>query len=108
MLRRRARDLGLSDAEVARRAGLSANRYSNYVRNDREPDLATLVKIAKVLATTPDSLLGIAQAPSDVVTVPKRLEVLCARADGLNAEGLSLAEDVVDRLRSTEHLSVQG
>lgn len=64
-LRRRAEELGLSNAEVARRAGLSERRYGNYVSGRREPDLATLVKIATVLATTPDRLLApAADAPS--------------------------------------------
>ena len=56
-LRKRAEALGISNAEVARRAGLSERRYGNYVSGRREPDLATLVKIASVLATTPNDLL---------------------------------------------------
>ena len=58
-LRARARHLGLSDAEVARRAGLGQPRYSNYSNGIREPDLATLVAVATALETTPDRLLGI-------------------------------------------------
>lgn len=57
-LRKRAEELGLSHAEVARRAGLSERRYGNYVSGRREPDLATLVKIATVLATTANDLLA--------------------------------------------------
>ena len=57
-LKRRAHELGISNAEVARRAGLSERRYGNYVSGRREPDLATLVRVAKVLETTPDALLG--------------------------------------------------
>ncbi len=57
-LRRRARELDLRDAEVARRAGLGPRRYGNYVTGSREPDLQTLVRICKVLTTTPDQLLG--------------------------------------------------
>jgi transcriptional regulator with XRE-family HTH domain len=56
-LRKRAEELGISSAEVARRAGLSERRYGNYVSGRREPDLATLVRIATVLATTPNDLL---------------------------------------------------
>jgi transcriptional regulator with XRE-family HTH domain len=56
-LRKRAEELGISNAEVARRAGLSERRYGNYVSGRREPDLATLVRIATVLATTPNQLL---------------------------------------------------
>jgi transcriptional regulator with XRE-family HTH domain len=57
-LRDRAAELGLSNAEVARRAGLTERRYAHYVSGDREPDLTTLVRIAGVLQTTPNSLLG--------------------------------------------------
>ncbi|NPU11980.1 helix-turn-helix transcriptional regulator [Bradyrhizobium sp. 83002] len=60
-LRSRAKDLGLSNAEVARRAGLSERRYGFYVTGDREPDLSTLLRICKVLATTPNALLGISE-----------------------------------------------
>ena len=56
-LRKRAEELGISHAEVARRAGLSETRYGNYVSGRREPDLATLVRIASVLVTTPSELL---------------------------------------------------
>lgn len=56
-LKQRTHDLGLSDAEVARRAGLSERRYNHYAKGVREPDLATLVRICEVLGVTPDSLL---------------------------------------------------
>ncbi|MFL1462597.1 helix-turn-helix domain-containing protein [Roseococcus sp. DSY-14] len=59
-LRARARHLGLSDAEVARRAGLGQPRYSNYSNGIREPALDVLVAIARALETTPDRLLGVA------------------------------------------------
>lgn len=60
-LRSRAKELGFSNAEVARRAGLSERRYGFYVTGDREPDLSTLLRICKVLATTPNVLLGISE-----------------------------------------------
>ncbi|MCD7059119.1 helix-turn-helix domain-containing protein [Pelagibacterium xiamenense] len=64
-LRRRAADLGISNAEVARRAGLTERRYGNYVSGRREPDLATLVRIARVLETTPNVLLGFEEIGSN-------------------------------------------
>jgi transcriptional regulator with XRE-family HTH domain len=60
-LRTRAKELGFSNAEVARRAGLSERRYGFYVTGDREPDLSTLLRICKVLATTPNVLLGVSE-----------------------------------------------
>jgi len=56
-LRRRARELGFTDAEVARRVGISERRYGFYVTGDREPDLATLIRIADVLQADADRLL---------------------------------------------------
>jgi transcriptional regulator with XRE-family HTH domain len=56
-LRERARELQLSDAEVARRAGLSERRYGHYVRGTRDPDYATLLRICDVLTVTPNDLL---------------------------------------------------
>ena len=57
-LRRRAEMLGLSHAEVARRAGISVQRYNNYVAGSREPNLPLLVRIAAALETTPNDLLN--------------------------------------------------
>ena len=67
-LQARARELGLTDAEVARRLGLAQGRYSNYVNANREPDLATLVRICRELAITPDELLGFREGDADRAT----------------------------------------
>jgi len=63
----RARELGLSNAEVARRAGLSERRFGNYVADYRDPGLSTLATLAKVMLITTDTLLGLAteRAESD-------------------------------------------
>lgn len=62
-LKNRAEELGISNAEAARRSGLSERRYAHYVSGDREPDLATLVRIAGALGTTPNQLLGLEKMP---------------------------------------------
>jgi transcriptional regulator with XRE-family HTH domain len=59
-LRTRAEELGLSHAAIARRIGMSERRYAHYVTGRNEPDLATLVRIAKALQTSPNDLLGFA------------------------------------------------
>jgi transcriptional regulator with XRE-family HTH domain len=58
-LRQRARELGLTDTEVARRLGLSQARYAHYVNDKREPDFRTFVNICRILSTTPDRLFGV-------------------------------------------------
>jgi transcriptional regulator with XRE-family HTH domain len=59
-LRKRALELNISNSEAARRCGLGERRYHSYVTGDREPDLATVVRIARALITTPNALLGVA------------------------------------------------
>ncbi len=60
-LRKRGRELNLSNAEIARRCGLSERRYGHYVTSAREPNLATLLRICATLATTPNDLLGVGE-----------------------------------------------
>jgi len=62
-LKQQTLHLGVSNSEAARRAGLAERRFNNYCNDEREPDLATLVRIAKALETTPDRLLGAGEAP---------------------------------------------
>ena len=57
-LRARARELGWSDAEVARRVGLGQTRYAGYVLDQHEPDLATLLRICATLGVSVGGLLG--------------------------------------------------
>src|SRR6185312_14558773 len=95
-LRRRAEELGISNAEVARRADLSERRYGNYVSGRREPDLATLVRIASVLATTPNDLLSnrsSAKAPEQLVR-----ERAAAALAALNSEDLKRVAIMIEAL----------
>lgn len=64
-LKARAQELGISNAEAARRAGISERRYGNYVTGYRQPDLQTLVRIAAALHCTPNDLLGVAGDQQD-------------------------------------------
>lgn len=89
-LRQRAEALELSNAEVARRAGLTERRYSHYVTGSREPDLATLVRIAKSLNTTPDDLLGIKDGEPKGTRRTKLLARLLAAAHAVDDAGLEL------------------
>lgn len=62
MLREIGDSMGLSQADVARRCGLSAERYGQYVRGERAPDFDTLAVICGVLKTNPNQLLGYSEA----------------------------------------------
>lgn len=89
-LRQRAEALEISNAEVARRAGLTERRYSHYVTGSREPDLATLVRIAKSLNTTPDELLGIKDGEPKGTRRTKLLARLLAAAHAVDDAALEL------------------
>jgi transcriptional regulator with XRE-family HTH domain len=101
-LRQRAQELGLSDAEVARRAGLAPRRYGHYVTGDREPDLQTLVRICKVLNTSPDQLLRFSEEKANKRRDQRDrlVERLVAAASVLDDRRLKLAirqvEAIVD------------
>lgn len=78
-LRERAAQLGISNAEAARRSGLDERRYAHYVTGRREPDLETLVRIARALGTSPSWLLGEPSVESSRGGLMERL-VMAAKA----------------------------
>lgn len=97
-LKQRARALGLSDAEVARRLDLSASRYGHYVKDVRQPDFATFLRICRILETTPNSLLGF---DSDAPAVTGNSEEAVLKREIFSAvEALGL-----DGLRTTRTLT---
>lgn len=82
--------MGISNSEAARRAGLEERRYGHYIAGRREPDLATLKTIAGVLQTTPNWLLGVADAQEDDPAKASFIDRFANAAKGMNAEELEL------------------
>lgn len=99
-LRDRAKELGISNAEVARRLDLSERRYAYYASGKSEPDLGTLVKIAEALGLTFDELLrpGTSKVKSHR---EKLLEKLGASAAALADDRLDIAVTIVESLATT-------
>jgi transcriptional regulator with XRE-family HTH domain len=97
-LRERARQLELSDAEVARRAGLAERRYGHYVRGTREPDFATLLRICAVLDVTPNDLLLVDTGLPRRSAHARWLSRLVAAAHKLDAADVNLAVRQVEAL----------
>lgn len=97
-LKKRAEQLGISNAEVARRVGLSERRYGNYISGTRQPDLATLVKISAVLMTSLDELLS--DKPDKSAKSPKRSlqERISSAAEALNEDDLARVAIMLDAL----------
>lgn len=91
-LRQRAEELGITNAEAARRVGLSERRYANYVSGTREPNLATLVRIANTLETSPDWLLAFRPEAGEPPTARMRLK------ERLNAAANAIPEHTLELL----------
>jgi transcriptional regulator with XRE-family HTH domain len=89
-LRERARELGLTDIAVARRAGLPQSRYASYVIGKREPDLMTFVRICEALSTRPDMILGVEASEKVTTRDAIRMRVISA-LEALDAQGQHLA-----------------
>ncbi|WP_457584613.1 helix-turn-helix domain-containing protein [Ensifer canadensis] len=82
-LQERAQQLGISNAEAARRVGLDERRYAHYASGRREPDLATLVRIAESLGTSPNWLLGVAPSSSSDPQLSAYIDRFANAANGM-------------------------
>ena len=98
-LKERAAELGISNAQAARLCDLDERRYANYANDQREPDLMTLAKIARVLNTSTDHLLGL----TDPLPQTERARLL----DRLNVAAASLTDEELRTIvTQTEALAI--
>lgn len=96
-LKARARELRLTDADVARRAGLTERRYGHYVTGTRRPDYETLLRLCDVLRTSPNDLLGYGTRP-DGDDETRLKEQADAAWNALDDRGRALAVDLLNAL----------
>lgn len=57
---------GLSQKDMAEQIGVAKSTYSLYESGNREPNVQTIKKIADVLTTSADELLGIEEEPQTI------------------------------------------
>ena len=101
-LRARARGLGLTDAEVARRLGLAQSRYATYVNGNREPDLATFARICRALATTPDESWGFGSRDEEGAKAePERRRALAA-VEAMDGRALKIAAVLLESIATRQ------
>jgi len=105
-VRERIAALNISQAEFARRCGLSPQRVNNYLNRGNLPDLTTLVLMAKALSVTTDWLLGLNEAGAVEIS-PVVLRLL--ELEGVPHERASvIAEVVQEALRILSALPAEG
>lgn len=93
-LRRRARELGFADAELARRAGIEPSKFGKYVRDVNEPDYPTLLHICSVLNVTPDYLL-LAGEPDPLTERERLVSVIVGTCNTLPDADLRIVAKMV-------------
>ncbi len=102
-LRKRAQELGLTDTDVAHRAGLAPRRYGFYATGDRQPDYQTFIAICKALDTTPNFLLGFDEQRPQPSSRRGKLEArLSATGNLLSDPGFKLVADHAELVLSYE------
>lgn len=98
-LRMCAQEIGLSDTEVARRLGISQQRFANYVAGRHRPDYDTLIRICRVLGTRPDRLLGFEEMDGEPDTDEAQLyRRICAAARSMSKVTMEHAAVMMDAL----------
>lgn len=106
-LRERARELGLADATIAERLGLSQQRYHNYISDQTEPDLQTLVRICRALATEPNVVLGFSDSEGQAGEEANLQAAITAATGTMGLATLRLTAAVVDTLAREERRGQQ-
>lgn len=55
---------GMTQRELAEKAGISSSLIGEYLHKKREPHAKTIIKLAKTLGVSPDYLLGLTSRPT--------------------------------------------
>lgn len=85
-LKKFRKEKGLTQKELGERLGVKQNTFTNWENGKREPNLSTILKLAEILETTTDDLLGytILSANQPVVSL--------SEIDVANIDKLSMTE----------------
>jgi transcriptional regulator with XRE-family HTH domain len=102
-LRERAKQLGISNSEAARRIGLDERRYAHYVSGRSEPNLMILERISEALDTTPNWLLGITSKFEKAPETAALIERFVNAARGMKREQLELCVIQAEAVAASNH-----
>ena len=92
------KQLGLSQAEIARRVGISRQTFNNYELGKREADYETLLKIAEELQTSVQDLLKDNDIKIKSTTIIKDRSAFIDRVNSLSEKQFDRLEGYLDSL----------
>lgn len=105
---------GLTQAELARRLGISPSAVGMYEQGRREPDQTILAKLCDVLHTTSDKLLGIVQTEKkrrDISDLIDEFSGILSEEQALMFNGMPItAEDkqkIIEAIRVAAEVAVR-
>lgn len=108
---------GLTQAQLGEQLGFSNQRYNYYETGKREPDNATLIKIAEYFNVSTDYLLGATDdpTPTDKKKAPPTFEEveraylqMLLEEKGTSIEDLVLSEEDMNELRGALRAMIKG
>ncbi|GAB6640533.1 hypothetical protein BOVMAS10_16590 [Streptococcus uberis] len=85
-LKKLRKEKGLTQKELGERLGVKQNTFTNWENGKREPNLSTILKLAEILETTTDDLLGYTILSANQPVVP------LSELDVANIDKLSMTE----------------
>ncbi len=101
---------GLTQAQLARRLGVSPSAVGMYEQGRREPDAQTLTRLADALQCSTDELLGV-ESPQEVGDVIDSFARTLERQSGLMFHGAPMTaadrEKLVNAIRVAAAISSQ-
>lgn len=99
---------GVTQEEVANAIGVAKSTFAKYDRGEREPNFATLVKIAQYFETTTDYLLGLSQVAHPIKTRQMAVDIPVNFAlTSTEDEIMQIAQDFLSALGPVSVISLE-
>lgn len=89
---------GMQSQVIAEKAGIARSTYAGYETQDRFPPIETLTKLAEILNTSTDYLVGLTDDP-EPKELTRNINDYLKNMDRLNWNGVPLSNDELRPLR---------